>query len=366
MPPEQKLVVLSEYPLQQNHVGFSLLYDLHELILSWNVPILDVAYRFPAQDIRKLHYRFRNPYRVTGVSSKTLPGNQLLVICSTPHFLLTLASLGRDLQRFSRIAVYFTDSFDSMTLDGFGPRILQSVDLVFTGIEEIAAELRSCHGFERAYFLPFGIDALLHARIPNKNGIDIFGYGRINREYHRALQTAFGTPGSPYTYVHSTFETPTIQSMREHRQLQWKLMSSSSVNLCFEPSDNPRFLNRSPVLYRWFEAWAAGNVVVGTRPRCASAPNLMDWQDSMVSVPADPADGPDAIVRLLRDRERLHAIQRRNQIHALHRHDWRYRFARILKTMGLPFPEPLQIQLDTLQTLCEVDKPPSTAPVSAF
>ncbi|SHE53126.1 Glycosyl transferases group 1 [Microbulbifer donghaiensis] len=358
MAPEQNLVVLSEYPLQRDHVGYSLLYDLQELILSWNIPILDVAYRFPMQDNPRLYNRFRNPYRVADVSSTTAPGNQLLVICSTPHFLLTLASLGRDIHRFSRIAVYFVDSFDAVTLDGFGPRILKFVDLVFTGIEEIAEDLRNHHGFEQAHFLPFGIDALSHARIPNKNQVDVFGYGRINREYHRALQSAFGAPSSPYTYVHSTFETATINSMREHRQLQWKLMSASSINLCFEPSDTPRFLNRSPVLYRWFEAWAAGNLVVGTRPKCTSAPSLMGWEDSMVDVPTDPADGPDAIVQLLRDRERLQAIQRRNQIHALHRHDWRYRFARILNTMGAPLPEPLRLQLDTLQAHCEGEKLP--------
>ena len=351
MTPENKLVVLSEYPLHNKHVGYSLIYDLHGLFLSWGIPVLDVAHRYPPEEKSNAINRFRNPYCIPDVERVCDIGSQLLVICSGPHFLRSLASLGKNVNRFSSISVYFTDSFDSCTLNGFGASILKGVDRVFSGIEEIADDLKVHHGVEHSYFLPFGIDALTYARTPNKNLIDVFGYGRIDQQFHNQIQRVFGSFSSPYTYVHSTFESASIHDMREHRQLHWKLMSSSSINLCFESSRTPRFLNRSPVLYRWFEAWAAGNLVVGSRPKCRSADKLMGWENSTVELPVDPNDAPDALVELLADRDRLKSIQLENQFQVLRRHDWRFRIAQLFGEMSISLPCCLKEQLEALNAL---------------
>lgn len=149
--------------------------------------------------------------------------------------------------------------------------------------------------------------------------------------------------------MHSTFAGTEVHNMQEHLTLLNQLLHRSKISLCFEGSQLQRFRGRSTLLYRWFEGWAAGCVIVGKKPSGKGIAKLMDWQDSALDVPDDPNELIPFIEALLQDEPRLQDISRRNYVECRLRHDWRYRFRELFEVLNLPLPAQLVEQIEQLQ-----------------
>lgn len=104
---------------------------------------------------------------------------------------------------------------------------------------------------------------------------------------------------------------------------------------------------------RYYEAAAAGAVMVGQTPTCEPFRRLFDWPDAVIHVQPDGSDAGDVVARLLAQPEQVSKIGRSNAIQALLRHDWVYRWKQILNIAGLePAPE-MEARERTLKRLAE-------------
>jgi hypothetical protein len=108
---------------------------------------------------------------------------------------------------------------------------------------------------------------------------------------------------------------------------------------------------------RYFEGVSAGVIMVGVAPNNGEFERLFDWPDAVVPLPY----GSDRIAALIDDLEgqpeKQERIRRMNVVQALARHDWAYRWEKILENVGLkPMPELLQ-RKERLSNLAELAMP---------
>ena len=62
---------------------------------------------------------------------------------------------------------------------------------------------------------------------------------------------------------------------------------------------------------------------------------MFDWQDAVINVKMDGSDISEIISKFSKQPERMLEISRRNTSESLLRHDWMYRWEKILKIAGL-------------------------------
>lgn len=346
------LFVLSPFDTHRDHAGYSLLYDLELQLRGIGAQFIKCAYSAPESN-RGLFNRGGRESFIADMTGLDIPrGAKLLVLCFTPRFLSVLRSLKKHISRFDAVCLYCLDGFDSKTMNGYGIEALSNIDIIYTAIEEMVPDFKRL-GVGDSHYLPFGIDALNQAPIQVKRTVDVFSFGRSRKRYHQALEAHMNEPSDSRLYIHSTFTGAELTRQEEHRRLHWKLLQRSKISLCFESSDVERFCGRSPVLYRWYECLAAGCTIVGTRPKCASADDILAWPNSTIEVPPDADAFLDLIDNLLTNDEMLAEISATNKLEVLKRHDWRYRIRDILRKIDLPMPDNLQRDLDRLSVYSE-------------
>jgi len=166
--------------------------------------------------------------------------------------------------------------------------------------------------------------------------IDVTGYGRQPKDLVNDLSCRYNDPASPRVFNHTTFQKPQVRAHRPQRRLFWKYLTRSRISLCFdvlEVNPNQRF-GQSFVAQRWFESLAAGCAVVGRRPACPEAAELLHWEDATIELPDAVPEAIEFLDALLEDRARLDRIHRRNYAHMLAEHDWRHRLVSMLDDMG--------------------------------
>lgn len=349
---KSNLFVLTPFDAHRNHAGYSLLYDLEIQLRGIGAHFMKCVYSEPAPP-KGIFSRASRPSFSVDLTGVEIPsGAKLLVLCFTPRFLSVLKSLKKHISRFDAICVYCLDGFDSKTMNGYGAEALEGIDIIFTATEEMVDDFKRL-GVHDSHYLPFGVDTLTQATLEAKKTIDVLSFGRSHKLYHEALESQLNDPKDPRVYIHSTFAGAELTSQEEHRRLHWKLLQRSKISLCFESSQVERFCGRSPVLYRWYECLAAGCAIVGTRPKCASAGDILGWPNSTIEVPSDAGAFMQLVDELLADEDLLANICSTNKMEVLRRHDWRYRIRDILYKLDLPVPGELQRDLDRLSGYVE-------------
>lgn len=354
------LFVLSELHANHNHVGWSVSYTLEDTLAA----VCNVHFLYPIQN-RGLTYfkpaasdrpdfltRIQQAVSKSWFELDKLPTladspNVLLVIGLTPHFLLSIFSLKHLLDQFDLRVGYLLDGFEP---DQMNRQSLPKLDHLFVISPSLAKEVQQLHDI-KASFLPLATNTFPLPQHQTQRSIDILGYGRTNKQVHAQLQQ-FNQPGSQRFYMHSTFSGAEVYDVRDHIGVLNRLLERSKISLCFEGGYLNRFRGRSPLLYRWFEGWAAGCVIVGKRPLDDGVETLMDWQDSTLDVPGDCNEVIPFFEALLQDESRLQEISRRNYVECRLRHDWRYRLRDLFEKLSLPIPAPLIEQVQQLQ-LCK-------------
>lgn len=354
-----KLFVLSELNPKNNHVGWSVSHSLEAALAS----ACDATFIYPSLNDRSEglreypvvgnpmarieRYKHRLLKSWFGVEERPTLGkgpNVLLVVGLGPFFLLSMHALGPLLNQFDLRLGYVLDGFDPRYLD----RSLTScLDQLFVINADVVDDINQ-RGFNST-FLPLATDTF-NARLTQQNRwIDIMSYGRGRSNLHQCLQAHYNQQNSDRVYYHSTFSRPEVANPREHILLLSKLLNRSKISVCCEASDIPRFMGHSPILYRWFEAWAAGCTIVGKRPFGRGVAELMDWENSTIELSDSPSDWIPCFEALLNDPETLTANSLRNYRECLLRHDWRYRLQDMFNRVDLPTPSPLNEQIAQLR-----------------
>jgi Glycosyl transferases group 1 len=247
--------------------------------------------------------------------------------------------------------------------------VLRGFDLIAIYCSQSVKALGDRIG-RRCIFVPPGIDSIHFCPYPanQERVIDVYSIGRRSQATHQAILKMVDERG--IFYVHDTIEgNEAINPIHrtEHRSLFVNIAKRSKYFIV-----NPGLIDRPDIRgsqiemgSRYFEGAAAGMIMVGETPNNGEFEHLFDWPGAVVHLPF----GSDRIGTLIDELEgqpeKQEKIRRMNVVQALARHDWAYRWEKILENVGLaPMPELLQ-RKERLANLAELVTPHGFAGISA-
>lgn len=354
------LFVLSELQPENQHVGWAVNYTLETTLASaCKATFLYPVDRDKIVFLKRYRQRlFKSWFEITDLPVLGEGLNVLLIVGIEPKFLLSMHALGPLLKKFDCRIAYLLDGFEPADLDR---SIIAELDHLFVISAEVSDEVNRALPIATS-FLPLATDALRLGSHSRRRCIDIVSYGRTDAALHQCLRSHYTERETDRVYFHSTFSQPTVHSLGEHVTTLAKLLSRSQISLCFEPSYIKRFRGYSPILFRWFEGWAAGCTIVGKKPFGKDVAPLMDWENSAIELPDQPAEWVLFFEALLDDNASLVANSQRNYRECLLRHDWRYRLQEMFRCLDLPLPAPLSDEIVQLKQ--KVDAVPTFGQLS--
>ena len=225
--------------------------------------------------------------------------------------------------------------------------VLRGFDLIVIYCSQSVKALSDQIG-RRCIFVPPGIDSIRFCPYPAPPArvVDVYSIGRRSKATHRAILKMVEERGIFYLYdsIEGNEAVNPIHP-EEHRSLFANIAKRSKYFIV-----NPGLIDRPDIRgsqiefgSRYFEGVAAGVIMVGEIPNNGEFEHLFDWPDAVVALPY----GSDRIAALINEfegqPERQERIRRMNVVQALARHDWAYRWEKILENVGLgPMPELLQ------------------------
>lgn len=201
-------------------------------------------------------------------------------------------------------------------------------DLLCLPFRQPLAEIRELLKADDILRVPLGVDTTLSDGARADRPVTYLAYGRQPRPLMDRLSHAANVKGSPHLLYHTAHvANPFIRDYYAHRRMFWSLSERSVFSFAYSGTEvDP--LDRFPyslVGQRWFEAIAAGCVVVGRRPAGEEADELLDWPDATLELDADPEAAVAQLHAWLKDPDRLREIGLRNAAKARERHDWTHR-----------------------------------------
>lgn len=215
---------------------------------------------------------------------------------------------------------------------------LNQFDHIAIGLEGTVAALataikRQCH------WVSGGIDAFRFAPISQGSSrvIDIYSIGPAWEGMHLNLLNYARSKG--LFYVFDTFHASNtfVKDHRQHREL-FANMAKRSKYFLVAPA---KFYNPNEIMgqleagFRYFEASAAGTILVGQAPKSEAFGRLFNWADAVIEVNPDGSDIKEVLAMLEDSPGRQRVIRSRNRREALLRHDWVYRWEQIYNIVGI-------------------------------
>ena len=234
--------------------------------------------------------------------------------------------------------------------------VLRDFDHIVLGLEGTVNVMHDAINLP-CHWLPHGVDALRFGPYPNPppRVIDIYSIGRIWDGVHKAFLNY--TTKNGLFYIYDTFHAADtrIMNYRVHREMISNMIKRCRFFPVFPAKMDIKHQSKgqSEVGARYYEGSAAGAVMIGQVPDCGSFRKLFDWQDAVIEIRQDGSDVFDILTQLDSEPERLLEISRRNAIEALLRHDWVYRWKKILDIAGLPPAPELKIRENRLKKMAE-------------
>jgi len=203
-------------------------------------------------------------------------------------------------------------------------------------------------------YLPAGIDCLNFCPYPRPPArvIDVLSIGRRAPATHKALLKMAREENKFYMY--DTINALKAHDLDEHR-LMTANMAKRSRYFIVSPGkfDKPEETGgTSEFGYRYFEAGAAGTVMIGMRPyNNKEFDKIFTWSDAVLEVPFTNDEIVNVIHEFDKQPERQAAVRQRNMSECLQRHDWLYRWESILEMVGMQSLPKLQNRKRLLQEL---------------
>ncbi len=129
----------------------------------------------------------------------------------------------------------------------------------------------------------------------------------------------------------------------EHRVAQASLLHRTRYSIVYRINDEPGRVGRTggeeSLTNRYYEALAAGTIMLGTAPDSVEWDDCFPWPDAIVPIPAPAPDVVELIRELDRDPERLDRARAAAVTTFLRRHDWAHRWGEVLALGGMdPHP----------------------------
>ncbi len=231
---------------------------------------------------------------------------------------------------------------------------LNRFDHVVVGMRGTVEPLSDALG-RLCHYVPAGVDALRFTPLPGgpPRVVDVYSVGRRWEPIHQELLTL--AADRQIFYVYDTLQTGESQALdhRQHRDLYANIAKRSRFFMVAPGKVNVPEETRGQVEvgFRYYEGCAAGAVLLGQAPDCDPFREMFDWPDAVVHVEPDGSDVTAVLANLRARPEDLRAIGCRNAREALLRHDWAYRWQRLLEIAGLPPRPELDQRIAALRTL---------------
>jgi hypothetical protein len=215
---------------------------------------------------------------------------------------------------------------------------LNQFDHVFIGCRGTVGPLSKALG-RPIRWLPGAVDTLRFTPYPDPPAsvIDVYSIGRRREGIHQRLLQA--AKRKDMFYIYDTF-LASLSEVHDHRQhrdhfaniakrSRYFMVAPGKVDSIAETG------GQSEVAHRYYEGAAAGAVMIGEAPKVEAFQQMFPWPDAVIEVQLDGSDVIEILADLASDPERVSAASQRNAVGALLRHDWVYRWKKVLRVAGL-------------------------------
>ena len=309
----------------------------HGVRPSVNYLIAEIKHRLLSQARNRIGLSSLSNMKPTEVT-----GNHDLFFfcCQFPHELSALDRLAGWREKTGIAVAYILETWSStLSRSASNLRMLDQFDHVFVLNEQCVPQL--CK-YTRAPIsgLSPATDCLLATPLPSppRRAIDVYSFGRRSPEVHAEL-LEISKEAADFFYVYDSVQGCQVRNWLEHRLLLASQMKRAKFFIAFNPGDvgagppGP-FQNEQAVSTRYFEGVAGGAIVLGTHPDTAEFAKHFDWPGAVI--PLSPKGGVrELIMELLSQHDRLAELSHRNVVESLRRHDWSYRWQKILEVIGM-------------------------------
>ncbi len=279
-----------------------------------------------------------------------------LFICQYPKELCYLNSI-KDWRKKCHKAVCWLDELWAKNIDKLKPQLtaLKDFDHVFMNLSSSVKKVAEIIQRPCSY-MPPGIDAIKFCPYPlqPQRSIDVCSIGRRPDSIHESLQNLADQKN--FFYMYDTMRELFVRNYNEHRSLYRNMVKRSRYFIAYKPKFNltNQTGGQEELNVRFFEGAAGGAVMLGVPPNCEAFSQNFDWNDAVILLDEDPSDVVEIINQLDLQPERLNKIRTDNVVNSLLRHDWVYRWQKILDAVGIT-PEIGVIQRKTqLKNLAEL------------
>lgn len=233
--------------------------------------------------------------------------------------------------------------------------LLQNFDYIFTPHSASAKEIATLIN-RPCYSLPYGIDAIKFCPLPNlpPRNIDIYSVGRRSPIVHQSLLEF--AEDKNLLYLHDTLKGLQMKSYKEHRRLYSNLIKRSRYFIANKAKfDTPEQTGGQEEMgSRFFEGAAGGAVMIGIPPKCEAFNEYFDWNDAVIPIDYDTNNIGELISELDAQPERVDRIRKNNVVNSLLRHDWVYRWEKVLEKVGLDITPEMISRKNYLQNLAQL------------
>lgn len=219
-------------------------------------------------------------------------------------------------------------------------KLLSQFDVIACGAENSVQALQEATG-KPCFYLPVAVDAIkaMPHDLSAPRLLDVYQMGRRAQATHQALLDMARERN--WYYLYDTSWNKETNDPVEHRHLLAETIKRTNFFIANRAKvDAPEQTGgQQEVGFRFFEGAAGGTIMIGEIPETPAYGELFGWQDAVIPMPFGSDTIVDLIDELMADPERMAAIRARNVHQALLRHDWAYRWRRILEVAGLkPMP----------------------------
>ncbi|ARV62541.1 hypothetical protein BZZ01_31420 [Nostocales cyanobacterium HT-58-2] len=262
-----------------------------------------------------------------------------------------------------RYAICWLDELWAKDIDSWKVqlRLLKNFDHIFmnfTSSVHQVADIVQCP----CYSIAYGVNTINFCPHPRDlyRCIDILSVGRRSVVTHQALLKH--TEQENFFYIYDTIKDLYMLDYRYHRSLYTNFVKRSRYMIVnkakFDLSGQSN--SQEEVGPRFFEGAAGGTIMLGVSPKCEAFNDNFDWSDAVIDIPFDCPDISNMISDLDAQPERLAKIRQDNIINSLLRHDWVYRWEKILATVGLDITPQMLERKAYLRKLTEMVNVPES------
>jgi hypothetical protein len=262
-----------------------------------------------------------------------------IVVCQTYWDLLYVNAIQNWKDRCRTSIIWIDELWASLVPQyKYWIQSLKRFDHIVLGMQGTVAKLSDAIG-RPCHYLPGAVDALRFTPlpVPPKRVVDVYSIGRRWEGIHQVLLKKSAT--DQIFYIHETLQggESQVSDPQQHRRMfanvakrsRYFMVAPGKVNVPEETQ------GQVEVGFRYFEGCAAGTVMLGQAPRCEPFQQMFDWPDAVIELNTSGADLESTLESLEADPERLAEISRRNSVEALLRHDWIYRWKKLLEIAGV-------------------------------